>query len=251
VVFLPLTAAILRLLTFLLCVSAIVFLWIRRFFLPDPNKDAEENPETFIFTPPKKRKPPKTPTEREIIPGSTGEGPGPTLEPNQDPTPPTPNPIPGPGPGPQPGDRDFSRPTQLTGLRNMFDSKKDNHIRKIIFTPTETCNATLKILASGLDGNELLKVESSDRGAIKKGRVQLDIVSGERTSITIEFDEEYSGPIEVEAIRQCRVSSLFQDSGISSATACYLGASPQDKGPHHRTSYRSYPWSLRLHRLWR
>jgi hypothetical protein len=40
----------------------------------------------------------------------------------------------------------------------------------------------------------------ADAAIIRDGRLLVDVVEGQRTTLFIEFDEAYDGPIEVEAV---------------------------------------------------
>jgi hypothetical protein len=50
-----------------------------------------------------------------------------------------------------------------------------------------------------VNGAEQLKIVASNAGTASEGIVWLDVKEGERTSIEVEFDEPYSGPIEAKA----------------------------------------------------
>jgi hypothetical protein len=162
--------------------------------LPDP--EGETDPERQKYSPPKKRK--KQPPEPKIIEiigkeggaGGNGEGSG--------------N---GGGEGPDEGrgsggtgSRSYAIPTRLKEIRNLIPGD-DAHKRRVIFTPEETCKATIRILASGLAVNDDLSVTASQEGEVENGGLIIDLNKREKVLLDIEFKEDYPGPIEIQALK--------------------------------------------------
>ena len=156
--------------------------------MPDP--DAETDPETYKYKLPKKQKKKEKPVPVPVN-EEGGEGGGGVGDGSGDGS--------GNGAG-EKGKRKFVLPIPIQEMRNIFISQGSSRTRRIFFTPEESCQAQLRISASGLSDKkdfENLYVKSSNEGRIEKGKLFLDLKAGERKKIDIEFAEEYEGPIEL------------------------------------------------------
>ncbi|MEP4885913.1 MAG: hypothetical protein ABJ215_06030 [Alphaproteobacteria bacterium] len=91
---------------------------------------------------------------------------------------------------------------RLTTVRNVEKSAK---VRKVFFTPDEAGDIELTFLATGVFYETELRVETASgakKCAAKHGRVELNVDQGARVEIEVTFDDDYTGPVEVYAVRR-------------------------------------------------
>ena len=160
---------------------------------------AEDDPETIRFTPAKRVEPkPKKPLARHSEgeeggagheegaggAGTVGKGGGS-----------------GAGEGGE-GTRGQQAVVRLATVRNV---EKTSKVRKVFFTPDEAGDIELSFLATGVYDETELRVANAT-GAISctanRGRVELSVDQGARVEIEVTFDEDYTGPVEVYAVRR-------------------------------------------------
>lgn len=100
------------------------------------------------------------------------------------------------------GNRGQQSVVHLAAVRNVEYSPKT---RKVFFTPDEAGDIELTFLATGLFDSTELRV-SNATGAAKcaanSGRVELKVDQGARVEIDVTFDDEYTGPVEIYAVRR-------------------------------------------------
>lgn len=168
--------------------------------IPDPKQD--ENPETYKYKPMTSAKRKKPPVNTSKNPGNEGGAGGRDRDGgrgdggnggNGEYT--------GGGAGGD-GTKSFRRTLLFREFRNMVVDNGGKKVRKIFFTSPETCDATIKVQASGIYSNEDLKIISSNRGAVNSGSLKISLNAGERTAVEVEFSEEFEGPIELIAERE-------------------------------------------------
>lgn len=92
------------------------------------------------------------------------------------------------------------RTINLSLVRNRV-ADSDQTKRTLFFTPKESGQVELSILATGVNNPEPLVISSADVGQVKNGCVLLPVTDGERHQILVTFDEPYDGPIEVSATK--------------------------------------------------
>lgn len=69
--------------------------------------------------------------------------------------------------------------------------------RSLFFTASESGMADLAVFATGLNTPDLIGIRSSDHGEVQRGRVKLAVVAGERMKLSVDFEEPYSGPLDL------------------------------------------------------
>ena len=72
--------------------------------------------------------------------------------------------------------------------------------RELHFTPGTGGRIEVVVQATGVNAADNLHVVEADRGETGSGVLSLDVVEGERCSVTVSFDEPYDGPIELLAV---------------------------------------------------
>ena len=160
---------------------------------------AEDDPETIKFIPPKRAKPkPRKPVaphvegeeggagNNEGAGGAGTDGRGDAV---------------GAGDGGA-GSRAQQTIVRLASVRNV---EQNPNVRKVFFTPDETGPLELTFSATGVyDVTELRISDASGDGecTADKGRVGFNAAQGDRAEIEVTFDQEYTGPIEVYAVRR-------------------------------------------------
>ncbi|MDU8945986.1 hypothetical protein [Ovoidimarina sediminis] len=160
---------------------------------------AEDDPETIRFTPAKRVRPkPKKPVARQSEgdeggaghdegtggAGTDGKGGGS-----------------GAGEGGE-GTRGQQTVVRLATVRNVERSPR---VRKVFFTPDEAGEIELTFLATGVyDETELRIANASGPAncAASGGRVELSVDQGSRVEIEVTFDDDYTGPVEIYAVRR-------------------------------------------------
>jgi hypothetical protein len=166
--------------------------------IPDPDPDADNDPENYTYTPSKRKlKRPPIPKIRGLEDeGGGGDG-------NDG------------GGGDEGGDglgsgagtggtggRTRRVPVVLNDSRNVIAEGAAPDKRSIWFTPAESGEITLAMLASGMNTSDLLKIGAVSSGEIVKGNVQLEVVKDERQHLELTLSEEYDGPVELLALRK-------------------------------------------------
>ncbi len=159
---------------------------------------AEDDPETIRFTPAKRVRPkPRKPVARYVEGeeggaghddgaggiGADGKGTGS-----------------GAGEGGE-GTRGQQNVVRLATVRNVEQSPRS---RKIYFTPDEAGDIELTFLATGVYDEAELRIANAFGMAncsARSGRVQVSVDQGSRVEIEVTFADDYTGPLEVYAIR--------------------------------------------------
>lgn len=85
---------------------------------------------------------------------------------------------------------------EIQDVRN-FQGSTDSRKREVFFTVGETGRLELTIDASGIAAPDKLQVVKTNIGQVNDGKIVVDVISGQRNQLKIEFSENYSGPIEV------------------------------------------------------
>ena len=90
----------------------------------------------------------------------------------------------------------------LRDVRNRIreDSGGSPVSRELHFTPGTGGRIEVAVQATGVNVAESLRVVEADRGVAELGVLSLDVVEGQRCSVTVSFDEPYGGPIELLAV---------------------------------------------------
>jgi hypothetical protein len=96
------------------------------------------------------------------------------------------------------GDQNVSQTVILTATRNRV-ADSSGSIRSFFFSAEFSGMLELSIKATGVNAPANLTVKGTTAGTLKKGRVFVPVVHGERQRIDFEFVEPYDGPIEVSA----------------------------------------------------
>ena len=174
------------------------------FFVSDETRikdDAgtETDPRSKKPTPvrPVKPQPPTPVSHRQTSPDDPpGPGPGPGPGPE-----PSPDPEPRPEPGPTPRPRKIMKPVELISERALIPDKSNPSRRQIRFTSPISAEIVLYADATGLTNSERLNPVSTSEGRIENSAVEVSCTAGQRTSIDVEFDAPYTGPVEISAYR--------------------------------------------------
>ena len=72
--------------------------------------------------------------------------------------------------------------------------------RELHFTPGTGGRIEVAVQATGVNIAETLSVVAADGGVADSGVLSLDVIEGERCSVTVSFEEPYGGPIELLAV---------------------------------------------------
>ena len=168
----------------------------------EPDPSAENDPETYTYTSqrrtPRRRKAPTTSG------GQLGGGTG-TKGKNG-----------GGGMGKGSGTGTGGRGSQgeretivLRDIRNRIRADEDGSpiSRELYFTPGEGGRIEIAVQATGVNVADSLRVVAADSGETGSGVLSLDVVEGERCSVTVSFDEPYDGPIELLAVNGADVEA--------------------------------------------
>lgn len=176
------------------------------FFVSDETRveddlGTETDPRSKNPTPVRPVKPqaPRPASRRQASPDDPIE---PSPEPGPEPSPdPGPEPEPPPGPGPAPRPRKIMEPVELVSERALIPDKSNPSRRQIRFTSPISAEIVLYADATGLTNSERLNPVSTSEGRIENSTVQVSCTAGQRTSIDVEFDAPYTGPVEISAYR--------------------------------------------------
>lgn len=160
---------------------------------------AEDDPETIRFTPAKRVRPkPKKPVARhsEGEEGGAGhdEGAGGAKTDGK-----------GGGSGAGEGGDGTSGQQVVVRLATVRNVEKSPTVRKVFFTPDEAGEIELTFLATGVFDETVVKVANATGAAncsANQGRVGLNVDQGTRVEIEVTFDDDYTGPVEIYAVRR-------------------------------------------------
>lgn len=160
---------------------------------------AEDDPETIRFTPARRVRPkPKKPVARHSEgdeggaghddgaggAGTDGKGSGS-----------------GTGAGGE-GTKGQQTVVRLATVRNVEQSPRT---RKVYFTPDEAGDIELTFLATGVFDETELRIANASGApdcSVRSGRVGLSVDQGARVEIEVTFDDDYTGPLEIYAVRR-------------------------------------------------
>jgi hypothetical protein len=81
----------------------------------------------------------------------------------------------------------------------MLGNGGDRRERTILFTAGSSGIADLQVLASGIESSAALKIVSADAGELRPHAIRISLNEGERTKLSVTFDEPYDGPIDLVA----------------------------------------------------
>jgi hypothetical protein len=95
------------------------------------------------------------------------------------------------------GGKGQSRPVVLNEVR--YAASGDAKARILFFTSDEGGVATISVEATGINDAVPLTVIAADGAEVTGGRLRRQVTAGERVRIALDFDEPYTGPIEVSA----------------------------------------------------
>ena len=172
------------------------------FFVSDETRIEDD---AGMETDPRSKKPtpvspvkPQPPTPASRRQPSPDDPPGPGPEPGPEPSP---GPGPRPGPGPTPRPRKIMTPVELVSERALIPDKSNPSRRQIRFTSPVSADIVLYAEATGLTNSERLNPVSTSEGRIENSAVEMSCTAGQRTSIDVEFDAPYIGPVEISAYR--------------------------------------------------
>jgi hypothetical protein len=160
------------------------------------DENAERNPETFTFEPPRViTKRPVRPARNQGKDGGragTGDGTGGSAGGTGTGV--------GGGSGGR-GERGRATPVELREVRNVIPGNRNGAARSRLlhFTPTIDGEIRIEVDATGLNSAERLDIQSADQGVVSDGTVKLATRAGERLSVLVSFTEAYEGPVEVSA----------------------------------------------------
>lgn len=161
---------------------------------PPPDPDGENDPEKYVYKPARKTKTrAQRPQENSGDDGGGGDKEtrkkGGKRSGDQK--------GPGTGSGGS-GTQGKAPPLKLRGLRTAIRSDNPDALNRTIwFTPTVTGAAVVQLEATGLNTGEPLPVVATSTGAVRKGKVEIELTEGERVSLELTFDAPYAGPVEV------------------------------------------------------
>jgi hypothetical protein len=147
-------------------------------------------PTKLKISPPKPRRRVAEPHGEE----DDGPGPQPREKTNGDPSPRGKE-------GPVNRHRHADDPIDLRKERNLIPDSSNRRRRQLIFTSPVGGHIRIAVEASGLSSPERLEILSSSSGSVEEGNVIVACKRGERLSVDVEFDSEYGGPIELNAVR--------------------------------------------------
>lgn len=159
---------------------------------------AEDDPETFIIKPkkrvrPKQKKPLALNLEGDEGRGEHSGGKGHKVNPGF-------GDDSGLGQGGE-GTKGQQTVVKLLYVRNI---EKSTRVRKLFFTPDETGDIELIFHATGVYNETELRVKKTsgaNKCTVKQGHVVLNVDHGARVEIEVTLEDDYTGPVEVSAVR--------------------------------------------------
>lgn len=159
-----------------------------------PSPTAEENPEVMTYAPANPNGPRATDESTGVAGAFGGRGRGTGREGKR--------PGSGGGRGSGTGGRGKkggAASIDLADFRNVVVPASTGWSRRLYFTPEETGEASVTVLAAGMDVPTALHVIAADAAKVNNGKLVVNMTAGERHDIYLKFNEEYAGPIELVA----------------------------------------------------
>lgn len=95
------------------------------------------------------------------------------------------------------GRRAPAKEVTIDRLRSSIPNGQQDDQRQILFNSDAEGDITLDIHATGMEQPAMLKVVGSDKGKVIDGSLHITVKRNERTSLTVYFDSNYRGPIEM------------------------------------------------------
>lgn len=160
--------------------------------LQDPDA-IDENPETLKYKPIKKQ-PPRSPAqggENGGVEGGGGSGGGGGGDSGGK------GPRNGDGTG-GPGGSAGGKVIAMRNARNLI-AEGGPRRRQLILTPEESAIANISVFAAGVNSPERLRIVGTDVGVVTSDSVKVDFIKDKKLEFTIEFSDDYDGPIEIYA----------------------------------------------------
>jgi hypothetical protein len=164
--------------------------------IPDP--DAEEDPQKYIIQKAKRLSPKlrSFPTTGEGEEGGAVVRHGDLIE--SDPNNNNENGVGiGNGQGGK-GSKSKRRSVALINCRNIVGQEGLNY-RTVWFTPDCNGEIILSVAATGMQSSEEIKIKGASEGKVSEGRVKIDVKVNMRHEISLDFAENYQGPIDMTA----------------------------------------------------
>lgn len=84
-------------------------------------------------------------------------------------------------------------------LQNVRAVMIDSDKRKLSFTPTATGEIALRLMRAGADTDHDIKALKSSYGTIKGGRIILTVTEGQRVTLDVQIEKNFSGSMKVSA----------------------------------------------------
>lgn len=97
------------------------------------------------------------------------------------------------------GSRRGQSVASLTDVRTRIHTKNHAYSREIFFTPSVEGRLQINISATGISAPVKLLVVAVDKGEVVEGSIQIDALRGARTMIKLKFNQDYNGPVVIDA----------------------------------------------------
>jgi uncharacterized membrane protein YgcG len=87
----------------------------------------------------------------------------------------------------------------LVDVNNVRAILSGAKTRKLAFTPVKSGKIAVHVKEAGADSDYDVSIASTDKGALKSGGVEIDVIAGTRINLNIELNQEFSGALKVVA----------------------------------------------------
>lgn len=88
------------------------------------------------------------------------------------------------------------KPVEVNNIRAIVTSANS---RKLFFTPVMSGKISLRMLEAGADVDYYVPVIATDIGSIEEGNILIDVIAGNRISLSIGLSQDFNGAIKVVA----------------------------------------------------
>ena len=97
------------------------------------------------------------------------------------------------------GTHSRGRPSRSLSLQQVRAVPTTDETRKVAFTPVESSKARIELSEAGADEDFGLRVVDSDRGIVRKGGIEIDLIKGQRETLNVRLSGPVRGAIRVDA----------------------------------------------------
>lgn len=95
-----------------------------------------------------------------------------------------------------------NKPVEIKNERITIPDLQNPNYRNIFFTPTESGELVVIVTMTGLSNPERLFAKDVTNGHVQSGKILIKATSSERINLLVEFESDYTGPVEITVFKK-------------------------------------------------